>query len=50
MYTILQTILRIAILICILLALLGSNMDILPMGVAIGFIAALTATLMLTYV
>lgn len=45
-----QTLLRVSIVVCILLALLGSNMGILPMGIAIGYIGALTATLMLTYV
>lgn len=50
MYTILQTILRITIVLCILLALLGSNMGVLPMPIALGYIVALTATLMLTYV
>ncbi len=50
MKNILQSLLRTLLVLCILLALLGSNMGILPMGIAIGYIGALTATLMLTYV
>lgn len=45
-----QSLLRTLLVLCILLALLGSNMGILPSVIAFGYIVALTATLMLTYV
>jgi hypothetical protein len=46
----LKTILRLALIICILITLLASNLYLVPMGVALGYIACCTATLMLTYV
>ena len=50
MFNLIQTLLRAAIVLCILLAVLGSNTGIVSGIVALGYIAALTATLMLTYV
>jgi hypothetical protein len=46
----LKTILRLALLLCILSTILASNLYLVPMGVALGYIGACTAALMLTYV
>lgn len=49
MFNILQTLLRASIVLCILLVVLGSNLGILSGFDALGYIAALTTTLMLSY-
>lgn len=50
MFNLIQSLLRASIVLCILLAMLGSNLGILSGFAALGYTAALTTTLMLTYV
>ena len=50
MKTIIQALSRIALVLCILAMFIAANLSILPSVIAFGYIVALTATLMLTYV
>jgi hypothetical protein len=50
MKTIIQTLLRTLLVLCILAMLVAANLSILPAGVALVYMVCLTITIMLTYV
>jgi hypothetical protein len=50
MKTIIQTLLRVLLVLCILAMLVASTLSILPSGVALVYMVCLTITIMLTYV
>jgi hypothetical protein len=50
MKTIIQTLLRVLLVLCILAMLVAATLSILPSGVALVYMVCLTITIMLTYV